>query len=270
MGVVYLVGAGPGAADLLTLRAARLLERADIVFHDALVPDEVLALSRNSIKIEVGKRSGRHSTAQHFINKQLADAARKHKVVVRLKGGDPMLFGRAHEEIAYLREKRVRVEIVPGVTAALAAAAEMAVSLTRRGLSRSVVFLTPRSGVGERPNEWVKAALAADTVAIYMGAGEAGKISGALIAAGKSQATPVVMVENASLPDARRFFGTLGTLESVAAAGSGGPALILLGEVYRHSAIISRWRDRQWSGEQLSSFPTVRATRSGRARSSSS
>jgi uroporphyrin-III C-methyltransferase len=264
-GTVYLVGAGPGAADLLTLRAARLLERADIVFHDALVPPAILSVASKAEKIEVGKRSGRHSTAQQFINKRLVDAARKYNVVVRLKGGDPMLFGRAHEEISYLKEKRIRVEIVPGVTAALAASAELAVSLTRRGLSRSVVFLTPRSGAGERPNEWVKAALAADTVAIYMGAGEAGEISSALIAAGKSHATPVVMVENASLPDARRSSGTLGTLESVAAAGSGGPALILLGEVYRGSAIIATWRDKQ-----SSSLPTARATRSGRARSSSS
>ena len=264
-GTVYLVGAGPGAADLLTLRAVRLLERADIVFYDALVPDEVLFFGRNAIKVKVGKRSGRYSTAQNFINKQLADATRKHKVVVRLKGGDPMLFGRAHEEIAYLKEKRIRVEIVPGVTAALAAAAEMAVSLTRRGLSRSVAFLTPRSGAGERPNEWVKAALVADTVAIYMGAGEANAISSALVAAGKSPATPVVVVENASLPDARRYHGTLGTLAAVAAKGSGGPALILLGEVVRDSAIIAAWPN-----ELSSSSPTARAMRIGRGRSCSS
>ena len=264
-GTVYLVGAGPGAADLLTLRAARLLGDADIVFYDALVPDEVLFLSKNSIKVKVGKRSGRLSTAQNFINKQLADAARKYKVVVRLKGGDPMLFGRAHEEIAYLEKQRIRVEVVPGVTAALAASAELGVSLTRRGLSRSVVFLTPRRGAGERPNEWVRAALAADTVAIYMGAGEAKAISSALLEAGKPGATPVVMVENASRADARRLFGTLGTLESVAAKSSGGPALILLGEVYRASAIIDAWRDAQ-----SSCSPTARATRTGRARSSSS
>jgi len=264
-GTVYLVGAGPGAVDLLTLRAAKLLARADIVFYDALVPDEVLLLSANSKKIKVGKRSGRHSTAQNFINKQLADAARKYPVVVRLKGGDPMLFGRAHEEIAYLKKLRIQVEIVPGVTAALAASAELEVSLTRRGVSRSVVFLTPRSAAGARPNEWARAALAADTVAIYMGAGEAGAISSELIAAGKPAATPVVMVENASLPGARHLFGTLGTLESVAAESSGGPALILLGEVYRASAIIDAWRDAQ-----SFSSPTARATRTGRARSSSS
>src|SRR5262249_46036886 len=146
--------------------------------------------------------SGRLSTAQNFINKQLADSARKHRVVVRLKGGDPMLFGRAHEEIAFLKKNNIKVEIVPGITAALAASAELGTSLTRRGLSRSVVFLTPRSGVGERPNEWARTALAADTVAIYMGAGEAEAIRRDLVGAGKPGSTPVAVVENASLPDA--------------------------------------------------------------------
>ena len=135
-GTVYLVGAGPGAPDLLTLRAARLLERADIVFHDALVPAGILALAANAEKVEVGKRSGRHSTAQQFINKRLVDAARKYQVVVRLKGGDPMLFGRAQEELAWLEKNRIRAEIVPGVTAALAATADAGVSLTARGRSR--------------------------------------------------------------------------------------------------------------------------------------
>src|SRR5215831_7084131 len=126
-GTVYLVGAGPGAADLLTLRAAQLLGEADIVFHDALVPREILALISGK-RIAVGKRSGRFSTAQAFINKQLFDAARRYRTVVRLKGGDPMLFGRAHEEIAFLRRHSIRVEIVPGVTAALAASADLQVS----------------------------------------------------------------------------------------------------------------------------------------------
>jgi len=267
-GTVFLVGAGPGAADLLTLRAARLLGRADIVFHDALVPQEILSLVSTKNRVEVGKRSGRLSTAQAFINKRLADAARKHEVVVRLKGGDPMLFGRAHEEIAYLKARRIRVEVVPGVTAALAAAAEAGVSLTRRGISRSVVFVTPRSGAGERPNDWVKAALAADTTAIYMGAGQAAEISRALIAAGKSPTTPVALVENASLPGARRFTAALRDLEAAAARSSGGPVLILLGEVYREAAasqIIDAWQSKP-----SSSSPMARATRSGRARSSSS
>src|SRR5690349_18898774 len=139
-GTVYLVGAGPGAPDLLTVRAARLLARADIVFHDALVHPDTLALAARAEKVAVGKRCGRHSTAQRFINKRLADAARLHRIVVRLKGGDPMLFGRAHEELSYLRAHGVQVEVVPGVTAALAAAAEMRISLTRRGAARSVTF----------------------------------------------------------------------------------------------------------------------------------
>ncbi len=262
---VYLVGAGPGAPDLLTLRAAQLLARADIVFHDALVPQEVLSLASKATKIEVGKRCGRYSTAQAFINKRMADAARKHKVVVRLKGGDPMLFGRAHEEISHLQAKGIAVVVVPGITAALAGAAEMQISLTRRGQSRSVAFVTPRVGEGERANEWVRAALAADTVAIYMGAEEAGAISRELIAAGKPRSTPVAVLENVSLPGATKNFGTLDQLEQLAARVCGGPVLLLLGEVYRASAIISAWQ-----GTPSSSSPTARATPTGRARSSSS
>jgi len=264
-GTVFLVGAGPGAVDLLTLRAARLLERADIVFYDALVPDAILSLSGNSLKVKVGKRSGRHSTAQNFINKQLADAARKYRVVVRLKGGDPMLFGRAHEEISWLKKQRIRFEVVPGITAALAASADLGTSLTRRGSARSVAFLTTRTAPGGRPNEWIKAALAADTAVIYMGAGEARPIAQALLAAGKPPATPVALVENASLPDVRAATGTLEQLPALAARCGSGPVAILLGEVVRDSAIIAAW-----PSAQSSSSPTVRATRTGRVRSSSS
>ena len=230
MSCVYLVGAGPGAADLLTLRAARLLGEADVVFHDALVSQEILALSPNAIKVAVGKRSGRHSTAQHFINKRLADAAQVHKVVVRLKGGDPMLFGRAHEEISYLRKRNIRVEVVPGVTAALAASAELLTSLTRRGSARSVTFVTPRVGEGQRESSWVSAVLNSDTAAIYMGAGEAEAIACALIAAGKPARTPVAVVEDASLPSMTVQYATLATLPQLPTKG--GPTLILLGEVY--------------------------------------
>jgi len=262
-GTVYLVGAGPGAADLLTLRAARLLGRAEILFHDALVSRDVLSLAQKAVKVEVGKRSGRLSTAQNFINKRLADAARKHKVVVRLKGGDPMLFGRAHEEISYLRSKGIKVEVVPGVTAALAAASELQISLTRRGLSRSIAFLTTRAAPGERQNAWAKTALAADTVAIYMGAGEAEAIARELIAAGKPSSTPVAVIENASLPDAKFRFGTLETLPEIAQPG--GPSLILLGEVFEDAAII-----RAWQAAQSSFSPTARAIPIGRGRSGSS
>lgn len=229
---VYLVGAGPGAADLLTLRAARILGLADIVFHDALVSGEILELASKAQKVAVGKRCGRHSTAQEFINKRLIDAVAKHSVVVRLKGGDPMLFGRAQEEIDALASAGVACEVIPGVTSALAASAELSVSLTRRGLSRSVCFVTPRHGEGEDPGEWVDAAVAADTAVIYMGAGQAARVAGALIEAGKPAATPVAIVENASLEGSRQVFGALARLPALAAA-SGGPALILVGEVYR-------------------------------------
>jgi uroporphyrin-III C-methyltransferase len=235
---VYLVGAGPGAPDLLTLRAARLLAEADIVFHDALIGAEILSLAARAEKVAVGKRCGRHSTAQHFINKRLLDAARRYGVVVRLKGGDPMLFGRAHEEISFLQENAIEVEIVPGVTAALAASAELGISLSRRGLARSVTFVTPRVGTGERSSSWVKAAAAADTAAIYMGAGEGPAIAAALIAAGKPRSTPIALVENASLPEGHVSYGTLADLPRL----SGGPVLILVGEVYREAAEAVRER----------------------------
>jgi len=142
MGKVYLIGAGPGAADLITVRGAKLLALADIVFHDALVEEEMLAYCPQAKKVAVGKRCGKHSTAQKFINKRLVDAAQKYQVIVRLKGGDPMIFGRADEEITELLESGVEVEVVPGITAALAAAASLKQSLTLRGVARSVAFST--------------------------------------------------------------------------------------------------------------------------------
>lgn len=241
-GTVYLVGAGPGAADLLTLRAARLLGEAEVLFHDALVPEEILLLAARAKKVAVGKRCGKHSTAQRFINKRLADAACEHKIVVRLKGGDPMLFGRAHEEIAYLVQRGIAVEVVPGVTAALAASAELGVSLTRRGTARSVTFVTPRIGEGEPESSWVRAVLGADTAAIYMGAGEARAIAAALIAAGKPASTPVAMVESASLPASRALFGRLDQLAPLAAGLGNGPAIILLGAVYQDAAFLHTFK----------------------------
>jgi uroporphyrin-III C-methyltransferase len=235
-GKVYLVGAGPGAPDLLTLRAAEILRRADIVFHDALVHPETLALAGRAQCVPVGKRSGRHSTAQRFINKRLIDAAHRHDVVVRLKGGDPMLFGRAHEELEALRGARIDVEVVPGVTAALAASAELSVSLTQRGLARTVVFVTPRVGVGEKPNDWARSAASADTAVIYMGAGEAQMIASALIREGLPGTTPVAVVESASLPDSRQFRLPLRDLPRVADLGLRGPSTIMVGAVYAQAA----------------------------------
>lgn len=228
-GIVYLVGAGPGAPDLLTLRAARLLERADIVFHDALVHPETVALAARAEKIAVGKRCGRHSTAQQFINKRLVDAARKHAIVVRLKGGDPMLFGRAQEEIAALDAAGIRSEVVPGITAALAAAGVLKTSLTQRGIARSVTFATPRVGTGEAAGDWADGLIASDAGAIYMGVGEAAAIAATLLAAGKSPGLPVAVVENASLPEQRIRYTTLAALPWLARSEITGPAVILIG-----------------------------------------
>jgi uroporphyrin-III C-methyltransferase len=230
-GKVFLIGAGPGAADLITLRGARVLAQAEVVFHDALVQPELLALAPQARMIAVGKRCGKHSTAQRFINKMLIDAARAHARVVRLKGGDPMLFGRAQEEIDALRAANIEVEVVPGITAALAAGAQLQTSLTRRGVARSVTFLTPRHGADEQEGEWLRAALAADTAVIYMGAGQAAQIAKALLIAGKPAHTPVAIVENASLPQARQWHTSLADLAWFGASAWAGPAVIMLGEV---------------------------------------
>jgi len=232
-GTVYLVGAGPGAPDLLTLRAAHLLQRADIVFHDALVHPDVLALASNAVLVAVGKRCGRLSTAQRFINKQLIDAAARYRSVVRLKGGDPMLFGRAQEEIDALHAAGVPVEVVPGVSSAFAASADLAQSLTERGVSRSATFLTPRVGDGETSHDWALPAAAADTVVLYMASKQAHAIRDGLLAAGVPASRPAVFVENASLPTRRVVPTRLGELAEAAALLGDGPALLLLGEVYQ-------------------------------------
>ena len=238
-GTVFLVGAGPGAPDLLTLRAARLLERADIVFHDALVHPDTIALAASAEHVDVGKRSGSRSTAQRFINKRLIDAARKYAVVVRLKGGDPMLFGRAREEIDALREAGIAVEVVPGISAAFGASADLGVSLTERGVSRSVTFVTPRIGVDEPESldsSWAKAALAADTAVIYMARGQAAAVARTLMAQGKSPRTPVALVENATRTDMRKRHGTLACLAALAGEIGDGPAVIVIGSVLRDAA----------------------------------
>lgn len=236
-GTVHLVGAGPGAPDLLTLRAARLLGAADIVFHDALVHPDVLALATRATLVAVGKRCGRHSTAQRFINKRLVDAAFSHATVVRLKGGDPMLFARAEEELSALRAAGVRYEVVPGVSAAFAAAADLGVPLTERGVSRSVAFVTPRVGADEKQGSWTSAASHADTVVVYMGRGEAEAIRDALVGGGRCGSTPVALVEDASLPGVRRIVGRLHDLPRLAAGSGEGPAIMVVGDVLRDLAL---------------------------------
>ncbi len=251
-GKVFLVGAGPGAPDLLTLRAARLLGDADIVFHDALVHPDTLSLATRARLVGVGKRCGKHSSTQTFINLSLVEAARQHQVVVRLKGGDPLVFGRAQEEIDALVAAGIAYEVVPGVTAALGAAADLGVSLTRRGVSRSLALVTPRIGVEEAAGHgWIDCARHADTVAIYMAREDATAVAQALIAAGRGPDTPVTLVVNATLASSRHAIGTtLGLLGEAAMEHLDGPAVILIGEVLAETVagLAATWPGGRASG----------------------
>jgi uroporphyrin-III C-methyltransferase len=241
LGKVYLVGAGPGAVDLITVRGSKLLEQADIVFYDALVDAEMLTLCPQAEKIEVGKRCGKLSSAQQFINKRLVDAAQKHQVIVRLKGGDPMLFGRADEEIQTLKEAGITVEVVPGITAALAGAASIQQSLTLRGVSRSVAFITLAQGTENIAPGQALQPLAnpnADTLVYYMGRKDAAKIAQQLIEQSPNQttSTPVQILEAVSTPRERLWTSTLEKLALGKADqwfDSSSPALIMIGEALR-------------------------------------
>lgn len=231
-GKVYLVGAGPGAADLLTLRAARVVRSADIVFHDALVADDVLELASRAVRVPVGKRCGAHSASQTDINRRLVDAARTHAVVVRLKGGDPLLFGRAQEEIDALRAAGIAIEVVPGISAAFGASAELVQSLTARGMSRSVVFLTPRTGMGHAATDWARAAGAADTAVMYMAGRDSTEVVAALMLAGVPATQPCVLVESATWPQQKCVPTRLRDLPRACLRLGDGPALLMMGEVY--------------------------------------
>lgn len=237
MGKVYLIGAGPGAADLITLRGARWLAQADAVLYDALVQPELLAMVRaNAQLIDVGKRCRQASTDQCVINRQLVEAAQRHAVVVRLKGGDPMIFGRAQEELSALRAAGIDYEIVPGITSALAAAAELGVSLTQRGVSRNVVFVTPRVGDNEAISDWVQCILAADTAVLYMASGQAREIAATLMQRGLASETPALLMSNASLPNMQKTRTTLAQLAD-ATQHAGAPTLIILGDVLHSMAM---------------------------------
>jgi len=238
LGKVYLVGAGPGAVDLITVRGAKLLEKADIVFFDALVDPEMLSLCPQAEKIEVGKRCGKLSSAQQFINKRLVDAAQKHQTIVRLKGGDPMLFGRADEEIQTLKAAGIEVEVVPGITAALAGAASMQQSLTLRGVSRSVAFITLAQGAENLTPGQPISNPSADTLVYYMGRKDAAHIAQQLIEQSPNQNsnTPVQILEAVSTPRERLWTSTLEEL-AVGKADQwfdiSSPALIMIGEALR-------------------------------------
>jgi uroporphyrin-III C-methyltransferase len=230
LGKVYLVGAGPGAQDLITVRGARLLAQAEVVLHDALVAPEMLELCPRAELIDVGKRYGKQSARQDWINQQLVDCASKFAVVVRLKGGDPMLFGRADEELRALEEAGIAVEIVPGITTALAAAAASQNPLTRRGIARSVAFFT--SSTAPEHADPMPVTPDADTLVQYMGGREAIATAKRLLGTGRAAGTPVVVVENCSRLDQRIMRLDLAALAEGLTA-THGPVLVMIGEALR-------------------------------------
>jgi len=240
-GFVSLVGAGPGHPDYLTLKAARRLEEADLVLYDALVSDEVRGIASRAEHIYVGKRAGREHTSQEMIERLLIDGARQGRRVVRLKSGDPLVFGRAGEEIAALRAAGISFDIVPGVTAALAAAAETEIPLTLRDSASALVFATGQDANGETLPSWAGLALSGATVAVYMGRAVAAKVAARLIEAGMRPTTPVAVIENASRPGHRAYVGELSELARIAANGDpAGPALIIVGDVVAEGAVSTR------------------------------
>ena len=261
LGKVYLVGAGPGAADLITVRGAKLLAKADIVFHDALVDPAMLELCPQAIKVPVGKRCGKLSSAQHFINKRLIDATQKHQVIVRLKGGDPMMFGRADEEIQALKKHQIEVEVVPGITAALAGAAAIQQSLTLRGVSRSVAFITLAQGAensnGAQAQGQPIQNPQADTLVYYMGRKDATNIAKQLIenSPNHTRDTPVHILEAVSTQNERHWSSTLGELANGKANNwfdSASPALIMVGEALREDQQVMNQTAAQTSNQDLS------------------
>ncbi len=231
-GRVFLVGAGPGAEDLLTLRAHRLLMEADVIVHDALVPQAVVDMGRRDAdRIAVGKRKGCHSKSQEEINDLLVELGREGKRVVRLKSGDPLVFGRAGEEMAALRAAGVAYEIVPGITSAFAAAADFELPLTLRGVASSLVFTTGHDLHGETLPDWARLALSGATVAVYMGRSVAASVATRLMAAGLAPDTTVAVVENAGRAHSRLLHGTLEELPVLEGrAELTGPVMVIIGD----------------------------------------
>ena len=232
-GRVTLVGAGPGDAELLTIKAMRALQRADVILYDDLVSDEILGLARREARrMMVGKRGRRDSCRQEDINAMMLSLARQGRDVVRLKSGDPMIFGRAGEEIAVLRQAGIPVEIVPGVTAALGVAARLGVSLTHRHHAHSVRFVTGHSRDGELSDslDWRGLADPETTLVVYMGGRTAARIAHRLIAEDLPEDTPVALVENATRIDERIVFTSLGGLLSDAIEAKG-PVVLVIGRI---------------------------------------
>ena len=231
-GHVWLVGAGPGAEDLLTLRAQRVMMDADAIIFDALVPQAIVDMGRRDAeRISVGKRKGCHSKSQDEINDLLVELGRAGKRVVRLKSGDPLVYGRAGEEMAALRQAGIRYEVVPGITSAFAAAADFELPLTLRGVASSLVFTTGHDLTGAVLPDWARLAVSGATVAVYMGRSVAASVAGRLMEAGLPAETTVAVVENASRREKRMLHGTLKDLPGLEHRDDlGGPVMVIIGD----------------------------------------
>lgn len=241
-GVVYLVGAGPGDPELLTLKALRILQDADIIFHDDLVTPEVLDLARRDAeRVFVGKRAGEKCIAQRDINTELVAAARRGLRVVRLKGGDPFVFGRGGEELEHLRDEGVDVVVVPGITAALGCAAEAELPLTHRNESARLTLITAHRAKDAEAIDWSGLTRNDTTLAVYMGRATASVVAEGLIAAGRDPKTPAAVLARGTRPDAASVAGTLDELPDLVARVGNGPALLVLGQTVRRSR---PWRAR--------------------------
>ncbi|MCG2583560.1 uroporphyrinogen-III C-methyltransferase [Massilia sp. TS11] len=241
MGKVMLVGAGPGDPELLTLKAVKAIAAADVLLVDALVPDAVLRHARPQARvIHVGKRGGCASTPQAFIEKLMITEARAGHCVVRLKGGDPYMFGRGGEEKAHLEAAGLVVEVVNGISAGLAAPASIGVPLTHRDFSAGAIFVTGHEradgGAGSAP-DWAALARTGLTLVIYMGVARCREIQTALLAAGMRAAIPVAVIQSASTPQQAQLLTTLDAMaEDIGRAGLGSPSILVIGEVVRCAA----------------------------------
>jgi len=238
IGIVHIVGAGPGDPELLTLKAFRIIQSADVILHDRLVSDEILALARRDAdRLYVGKAKANHAVPQEKIEERMIELAREGKIVVRLKGGDPMVFGRGGEELDALRAAGIRAFVTPGITAATGCAASAGMALTHRDYAQAVTFVTGQArsdgeSSGDPDLDWAALAALKNTLVIYMGVGKAGTIASNLISNGRAPATPVAVIENGTRENEIIIKGSLGELTSlIDAGGIAGPALIVIGDV---------------------------------------
>jgi uroporphyrin-III C-methyltransferase len=253
-GSVWLVGAGPGDPGLLTLHALHALEQAEVILHDALIAPEILALAGADARLEgVGKRAGQPSARQLLINQRLITLARADRRVVRLKGGDPFVFGRGGEEALALAAAGIPFRIVPGISAGLAAPAAAGIPVTHRTLAQTVAFVTGHNAGGGAPRavDWRALAKAAQTIVVYMGGQRLPEIARALLAAGRAADEPVAILSEATTPRARRELTTLGAAVAPAPHATGGATLIVIGQVAELGALLAPWQTSAPAGVAL-------------------